>query len=114
MIFQNLLSNAVKYTASGGKVRLEVTCDSQILIRVSDTGCGIPHEEQNDIFSKLFRASNATKVSKQGTGLGLYVVKSIVSESGGEIWFESEEHVGTTFFVTFPKRGMKEIRGASK
>ena len=113
IIFQNLLSNAIKYTPPKGKVMLEITRGSpEILITVADSGFGIPKHQQNKIFSKLFRADNVREKEPNGTGLGLYIVKSVVEKSGGRIWFESEENKGTKFFVAFPLRGMEKKEGA--
>jgi signal transduction histidine kinase len=111
-LFQNLLSNAVKYTPPNGEVSISITVEkSQIRIRVSDTGYGIPKDQQRFIFNKLFfRADNVKGSAEKGTdgsGLGLYIVKSIVRASGGKIWFESDEGKGTSFFITFPLTGMK-------
>lgn len=106
MIFQNLLSNAVKYTPQKGRVQLLIRNQGgQVLIRVSDSGCGIPKDEQVKIFSKFFRATNARKEVANGLGLGLYLVKLIVEQTNGQIWFESEENKGTVFYVTLPSIG---------
>ncbi len=116
IVFQNLITNAVKYTPIGGKIEFTVSFESKktILIKVSDTGYGIPKNQQKKIFTKLFRADNARDKDTSGTGLGLYIVKSIVENSGGKIWFESptqelfqgartkknkEEFPGATFYV---------------
>jgi two-component system sensor histidine kinase VicK len=82
-----------------------------IELSVSDTGFGIPVLQQEKIFTKLFRADNANKSDTGGSGLGLYIVKSIVTEAGGDIRFESEEGKGTTFYITFPQDGMRSRRG---
>ena len=80
---------------------------SNIEIKVSDNGYGIPKKQHGKIFTKLFRADNVRDKDTDGTGLGLYIVKSIVEKSGGKIWFESpKENRGTTFFVTLPMKGM--------
>jgi len=112
IIFQNLLSNAVKYTPVKEKISLNVTkTKKDLLIEVADNGYGIPKSQQSKIFTKLFRADNVQKKDVEGTGLGLYIVKSIIEKSGGKIWFESEENNGTTFFVTVPLSGMKDKKG---
>jgi PAS domain S-box-containing protein len=104
MIVSNLVSNAVKYTPENGTVKLEATLDgSHLTVRVSDTGMGIPKEEEDMIFSKLFRASNAKTQVTDGTGLGLYIVKEAVKILGGTIGFTSQEGLGTTFTVVLPK-----------
>ena len=102
-ILQNLLSNSVKYTPSGGSISVSITYERRrMLIRVQDTGIGIPKEQQSEIFTKLFRADNAKQVDSNGTGLGLYIVKTIVNRLGGDIWFESAENKGTIFNVKLP------------
>lgn len=108
IIFQNLLSNAVKYTPAKGRVSLKIARDKNtILIQVTDTGYGVPKRQQRFLFTKLFRADNVRQKDTDGTGLGLYIVRSIVDESKGKIWFESEEDKGTTFYVRLPLSGMK-------
>lgn len=123
IIFQSIFSNALKYTPENGKITVELFSYGQnsptngnnysdgILFKVSDTGYGIPKNQENKIFTKLFRADNVKIKDTDGTGLNLYVVKSILDEVGGKIWFESEENVGTTFFVWLPKAGMQEKQG---
>jgi len=115
IIIQNLLSNAVKYTPTGGKVGIAISKEKEnILIKISDTGYGIPVEAQSRIFTKLFRADNVRAKEVDGTGLGLYVVKSIVDQSGGKVWFESAENKGTVFYVTIPITGMKKKEGTKE
>jgi PAS domain S-box-containing protein len=112
VIFQNLLSNAVKYTPDGGHVRLKIVREAHsVLIEVTDTGYGIPKNQERQLFTKLFRADNVREKETDGTGLGLYIVKSIVKASHGKVWFESEENNGTTFYVRLPLKGMPSIAG---
>ncbi len=112
IIFHNLISNSVKYTPRNGKINITIKKeDKNILIIISDTGFGIPKQQQSKIFTKMFRADNIVSKDTIGTGLGLYIVKSIIDRSGGKIWFESEENVGTTFFISFPISGMKSKLG---
>lgn len=104
MIIGNLLSNAIKYTREGGVVRVRAErAEGHIVIAVSDTGIGIPQDEQEQIFSKIFRASNARKQSVEGTGLGLYIVREAARVLGGDVTFTSTEEVGTTFTVVLPE-----------
>lgn len=104
MIVSNLLSNAIKYTPAGGTVRHFVINDGErFIIRISDTGIGIPLNEHDQIFSKVFRASNTQDLAVEGTGLGLYIVKEATQVLGGTISFESVEGEGTTFTVVLPK-----------
>lgn len=113
IVFDNLFSNAIKYIPFQGKINLRVEKrKTDILISIQDTGCGIPKEQQPMIFTKLFRADNARKYDTKGTGLGLYIVKHIIEEGGGKIWFESEENKGTTFYLTLPLEGMRKKAGA--
>ncbi len=112
MIFQNLLSNAVKYTPEKGSIIFTINKkNGQIQISVSDTGLGIPKKQQDKIFTKLFRADNIREKYTEGSGLGLYIVKSIIDHSSGKVWFESEENKGTTFYVSLPLTGMKKKEG---
>jgi signal transduction histidine kinase len=99
----NLLSNAVKFTEDGGKIacRLERR-DGQACLSVSDSGIGIPEEEQPWLFEKFFRSSSAQKRAIQGTGLGLSIVSAIVAAHGGRIGVESAHLEGTTFTVCLP------------
>ena len=107
IIFQNLVSNSIKYTPTGGEIKVEIKKrENDILIKISDNGYGIPQYQQNQIFTKLFRADNIKEKDSEGTGLGLYIVKSIIDHSGGEIWFESAENEGTAFYATIPLTGM--------
>ncbi|HTY39524.1 MAG TPA: ATP-binding protein [Candidatus Paceibacterota bacterium] len=122
IIVQNLLSNAVKYTDVGGKIVLSIAVDNDpdrnrlhrrsLFLSVTDNGFGIPKDQQNGIFGKLYRADNAKEHDPDGTGLGLYIVKNILTQVGGVIWFESEEGRGTTFSVLLPIEGMTKRAGA--
>jgi signal transduction histidine kinase len=113
MVFQNILNNSLEYISPGGTVKFEVSFNSKntLMIKISDTGYGIPKNQQEQIFTKLFRADNVRKKETSGTGLGLYIVKSIVENLGGKIWFESEEDRGTTFYVALPIE-VSNIKGA--
>jgi PAS domain S-box-containing protein len=103
MIVTNLFSNAVKYTRNEGTIHLgyKKNLDS-INISVVDNGMGIPAEDHDRIFSKLFRAKNAVRDIPDGTGLGLYIVKEAVEVLKGNISFTSVENQGTTFEVVLP------------
>lgn len=111
-VFQNIITNAVKYTSKEGEIKVSLfQKDNEIIFSVSDAGCGIPKEQQQKIFQKLFRADNARSIDPDGTGLGLYIAKSVIEQSGGKIWFESEENKGSTFYISIPLIGMKEKEG---
>jgi two-component system, OmpR family, phosphate regulon sensor histidine kinase PhoR len=100
----NLLSNAVKYTPPGGRIEVRAEAENgSALVRVSDTGMGIPAADQNKLFDRFYRASNARQQSAiPGTGLGLAIVRSIVTNHGGEISLASKETEGTTVTVRLP------------
>lgn len=107
MVMQNILSNAVKYTPPEGKISMLLTRANRkdILLRVTDTGYGIPDNQKEKICTKFFRADNVRSKDTDGTGLGLYIVKSVIENAGGKIWFTSsaeEGKSGTTFYAILP------------
>ena len=105
----NLLDNAVKYTPVGGRIDFSVSQDQGLVkISVQDSGIGIPKTQKGRLFTKFFRADNATRVQTSGTGLGLFMVKNVVDRHGGKIIVESEEGKGTTFIVTIPEMTAKK------
>ncbi|MDP3981796.1 MAG: ATP-binding protein [Chlamydiota bacterium] len=105
-VFINLLSNALKFTSSGGKI--EVLCSDEeetVLIRVKDTGVGISSDYQQKIFSRFSQiGQNDIGKPGEGAGLGLNIVKRITEAHGGEVWVESDEGKGSSFFIKLPKR----------
>jgi signal transduction histidine kinase len=99
----NLLSNAAKFTPAGGHVEVAAAAaEGSVQIRVSDDGIGIPERDQQELFSRFARASNATARRIPGTGLGLVIVRTIVDNHGGSVWLESVEGTGTTVTVQLP------------
>lgn len=104
-VFQNLISNAIKYSKENSEVVFGRKDEiGEVTFFVKDSGLGIPLEQQQRIFEKFFRASNVLMTGAEGTGLGLYIAKSIVESHNGKIWFESSEGNGTTFFVKIPTK----------
>ena len=102
-VLTNLLSNACKYSPEGGTTT--ITAEEQdgiIRIDVSDTGFGISKDDQSRLFGKFFRADNSLTSEVSGTGLGLFITKSIIEAHGGEIQVRSDEGEGTTFSFTLP------------
>ena len=99
----NLTENAVKYNRPGGSVRVTVTQEPEkILIRVSDTGCGIPEKYQQSIFQPFFRVDKSRSREYGGTGLGLSLVWEIADLHGGSVWVEKSSEKGSTLAVELP------------
>jgi two-component system NtrC family sensor kinase len=101
-MMDNLIGNAIKYTPSEGVVRVSISMqEHQIILKVEDTGPGIPPDEQSHVFEKFYRATNAPE-GVEGSGLGLAIVKSIVDSHQGRVWVESTMGKGSSFIVLFP------------
>ena len=99
----NLTENAVKYNRPGGSVRVSVTQEPEkLLLRVSDTGCGIPEEHQRSIFQPFFRVDKSRSREYGGAGLGLALVWEIAELHGGSVWVEESSEKGTTIAVGVP------------
>jgi PAS domain S-box-containing protein len=102
-VLVNLMSNAVKFSPDGGAVATRlVPAHSEVRMTVSDTGMGIPADEQVRLFTRFFRSSSARGRAIQGSGLGLSIAKAIVERHGGTITVESEPGQGTEFTVCLP------------
>ena len=109
LVIQNLVENAIKYTPENGTVSIVIgkMNRSALVVRVQDTGVGIPKQDMGKLFSKFFRASNVMRMETDGTGLGLFIVKNIVEEHGGRVIVKSEEGRGTEFAFTLPLKPKK-------
>ncbi len=102
-VIENLLSNAIRYISGQGSVDVGVKRSGDcISVEIKDNGIGIDAADQKYIFEKFFRGRNASGAQAQGSGLGLYIAKSIIEKSGGKIGFTSEINKGTTFWFTLP------------
>ena len=106
-VFLNLLDNAVKFTPKGGTVLvLAEACDHEqrqgVLVRIQDSGVGIPPTELVRIFDRFYQVDPSSRRRFGGMGLGLSLVRSIVEAHRGAVWAESEEGIGSTFFVWLP------------
>jgi len=100
----NFLDNAIYYTPPGGTINVQLKTDNKsLVVKVTDSGIGVPKNEQAGLFTKFYRASNAKKVRPDGTGLGLYLAEKIITSQGGEIIFETTENKGSTFGFKLPK-----------
>ena len=121
---KHLVLNAIVFSKQDGYIEVttsrvsagttageKMITENSILITVKDDGCGIPKKDGDKIFTKMFKGSNVQETENTGSGLGLYIVKSIIEQAGGAIWFTSEEGVGSTFFVSLPLKGMKKKEG---
>jgi PAS domain S-box-containing protein len=103
-VFTNLLGNALKFTPRGGRIGVAVEdAGRELLVRVWDTGVGIPTEHLDRIFDRFYRVPLPADAQVEGTGLGLTICKAVVEEHGGRIWVESAAGKGAAFFFTLPK-----------
>jgi signal transduction histidine kinase len=101
-VFANLLDNAIKYTPQGGSVSISVRNQPDAAVAVfRDTGIGIPAEEQDKIWQRLYRGDKSR--SQRGLGLGLSLVKAVVEAHGGEVTVSSKVNEGAEFTVRLPK-----------
>jgi signal transduction histidine kinase len=127
LVMKNIVSNAISFSKEDQTVLVRLSLvvkgehvdgakvlEDGILFSVQDHGIGIPDEDKGKVFSKLFRATNVKDSNSTGSGLGLYIAQSIVQVTGGQIWFVSEKEKGSTFYVTFPLRGMVAKEGSSR
>ena len=104
-ILLNLLSNAVKFNKVDGTIYVNLyTKDDEIRITVRDEGIGIPKEKLSSIFKRFEQLKTKNKIEKQGSGIGLYLVKSLVTLHGGNIKVESKVNEGSKFIITIPKK----------
>ncbi len=113
-ILSNLVDNAFNYTYPGGTIEIEAyprpKQPDHMLISVKDSGIGIPEEFQSRIWNRFERfEEHALVMEVAGTGLGLSIVKTLVEMHDGEVWFESQENKGTTFYVSLPIEGPETV-----
>jgi signal transduction histidine kinase len=114
-VFSKFLHNAMSYTHEGGRVSLRAERDgSQVRFEVHDSGVGIPPDEQRQIFSKFFRASNANLMQPNASGVGLFVTRNLVEAHGGKVGFSSVEGRGTVFHFTLPASETPKPRSDAK
>ena len=111
-IFVNLLTNAIKYSPEKRNITITIyKKEENFVTEIKDEGYGIPQDEYGKIFQRFFRARNIVNLETDGTGLGLYLVKSIVTTCGGTIWFESHEGEGSTFSFSLPISHISKTTG---
>ncbi|MCU0496569.1 MAG: HAMP domain-containing histidine kinase [Anaerolineae bacterium] len=106
----NLVDNAIKYTPNGGTITLSLyRQDDHIIIGVQDTGLGISPENQKLLFERHVRIPRIEHKKVKGSGLGLFIVRSVAQRHGGNAWVESSEGEGSTFFISIPLNGENEL-----
>ena len=102
-VVENLLDNAVKFSPVGGEIEVRVTREQgRAVVSVRDHGVGIPIDRRRHLFERFYRAHIGTPYDYGGLGVGLYISREIVRQHGGDIWFESEEGKGSTFYFSLP------------
>ena len=103
-VLTNLISNAIKYTPEGGSIELSSAATAEhAMIKIADTGYGIPEEAIPHLFEKFYRINRAEHMQSEGTGLGLAIVQAIVTQHHGTIQVESQLGVGSTFTILLPR-----------
>ncbi len=100
-VLVNLLHNSIKFTPEGGYIALRANQDAdKVIFSVEDTGIGIPANDMNRIFERFYKIDRARRTG--GTGLGLAIARHLVEAHGGQIWAESIEGKGSTFYFSIP------------
>jgi two-component system phosphate regulon sensor histidine kinase PhoR len=113
-VFTNIVANAIKFTPDGGRISIRVMLDpaaeanQTAVVRVADTGVGIPEQEISQVFSRFYRASNASSAAVPGSGLGLAIAHDIVQRHKGSLEMKSSLGAGTTVSVYLPVAGPKD------
>ncbi len=98
-VMENLLDNAIKFSPKGGQIEIQLRREEhRAVVSVRDPGVGIPKDRQSHLFERFYRAHIGTPYDYGGLGVGLYISREIVRQHGGEIWFDSEEGKGSTFY----------------
>lgn len=113
-IILNLLSNAIKFTSKGGMIRVSILDkDDSVVIQIKDTGIGIPQDKLDEVFNRFYQIAPVNTRCREGSGIGLNLVKSLVEMHHGEIFVESELGKGTAFSVNLPCNRLKKVRTKS-
>ncbi len=104
-IIQNIVSNAIKHTEKGGTITVRAKSkEDKIIVQVKDTGVGMSKEIMEKLFTPQMKTLSETRKKNKGAGIGLLLVKGFLEKNGGEIWVESVEGQGSSFYFTLPKK----------
>ncbi len=102
-IIQNIVSNAIKHTEKGGTIKVSAKRkDDKIIVLVKDTGVGMSKEIMSKLFTPQIKTLLETRKKNKGAGIGMFLVKGFLEKNGGEIWVESIEGEGSSFYFTLP------------
>ncbi|MDQ3047396.1 MAG: PAS domain-containing sensor histidine kinase [Bacteroidota bacterium] len=102
-VLQNIVSNAIKHSHKGGKITIAAKkSDDKMIIEIKDTGMGMSKDIQEKLFTPQMKSLSSARKENKGAGIGLLLVKGFLEKNGGEIWVESVEGVGSTFYFTLP------------
>jgi two-component system CheB/CheR fusion protein len=115
-IIQNIVSNAINHTEIGGKIQItSMLKANKIIVQITDNGIGMSNEIQSKLFKPQMKTLSEVRKKNKGAGIGLLLVKGFLEKNGGEIWVESEEGQGTTFYFTLPiEKPLYKVGGADE
>ena len=102
-VIDNIMNNAIKYSPDGGVITTRLLeTHNHVILSISDQGLGIPRKDLGRIFDRFFRVDKARSRKQGGTGLGLAISKEVINMLGGQIWVDSVEGKGSTFYISLP------------
>lgn len=108
-VIDNIMNNAIKYSPDGGTITVHLSeTHNNILLSITDQGLGIPKKDLQRVFDRFYRVDKARARKQGGTGLGLAITKEVIKAHGGNIWVESQEGRGSTFYITLPYEPYEE------
>lgn len=111
-VLENLITNSLKFTEESGKIEINSFEEKgKVWLEIKDTGIGIPEKLKEYVFDKYSKARRKGMLGEKTVGLGMWIVKTIVEKHQGKIWLESQEGLGTTFYVCLPKENLKARNG---
>ena len=108
-VIDNIMNNAIKYSPDGGVITVRlVETHNNVILSISDQGLGIPKKDLTKVFERFYRVDKDRARKRGGTGLGLAISKEVIKAHGGNIWAESRENIGSTFFISLPYEPYEE------